>query len=729
MVLATTSKPTLNQIREQGKEFSGGGPHLSLGPVGSTFWAALKANEYPSTTVTVTEIVTNAPPSGGTYALRGKRRAGFRVAVTGAPTGGTFTITSKARSSGTDEAATIQWNQTATGVATQLRTLGCFAEGVCVSGGPLPHRAIYVTPIGFNRGALPKLTANPASLTGGSSPAVSITAIDHPPLHVEGAQGWNLNLLFHGEDAPQANSATGTTVAASTPSLDGRGSVTTQSPSSAREATYYARGGGATSVANVWDLSDDPVFAVSYNPRNAPATQTLRFSPIEDTFTNPFQLSAAMPQGWNQMFVWGTSLSGTTSTTTNASEIAAAQIRLEQPSSNGFVGGPSQISMNFCGVPNRELPVVLLWYDDALQDILDNAYPVMTKYKNLYGTHMLGVVKQWVENAERTVNAFSEWTASPCITLNDLLAPIADGIFTTFNHSDVHGRYQTGADFTITEAAAAALSATEWALIWKPGSNPTTSHVFTLNWAGATGATADIAFDANLRAIQAAIDLVVGTGPTVTASMDYGATAMGNSFGLRLQFSTAVARPTLGGTDAGDFVIHPAWTQAKIEASYRNNAAWMQANGLPGHDIVAYPEGSLGPDVINAMNALEIKLGRVATTIAGTPIMRHQLAASACRLMLPTVTLGSINNVTNWINQVERTGGVLSLMLHFINSGSSAGTLMNTTEYDRLLHYLDENHGKTLMVMSASQYFEYLKEHHGPVVRRNILGSEVGAFA
>lgn len=93
------------------------------------------------------------------------------VTVTGGPTGGTFIL----RFGGQNTSA-LNWNATASQVQTALQALSSIGAGnALVTGGPGPGTAFtveFVSSLGFASQALITLQTN--SLTGGSSPSVSI---------------------------------------------------------------------------------------------------------------------------------------------------------------------------------------------------------------------------------------------------------------------------------------------------------------------------------------------------------------------------------------------------------------------------------------------------------------------------------------------------------------------------------------------------------------------------
>ena len=95
----------------------------------------------------------------------------FSLEVTGGPTGGTFTLTYNEHT--TDSLA---YNATATQVAAALAGLVDFtAEEISCYGGPLTEAAVLIIINGHDAIGAAEISAN-ASLTGGTTPAVSVSA-------------------------------------------------------------------------------------------------------------------------------------------------------------------------------------------------------------------------------------------------------------------------------------------------------------------------------------------------------------------------------------------------------------------------------------------------------------------------------------------------------------------------------------------------------------------------
>lgn len=123
-------------------------------------------NASASTVQSALRALADMPaPTGGTQEVQ-------RVTITGAPAGGTFTLTYSGQTT-----AGIAWNAVAADVQAALIALSNLAPGdVTVTGGPAPASFFTVTFGGtLAYTDVAALTASAASLTGGTSPAVTIT--------------------------------------------------------------------------------------------------------------------------------------------------------------------------------------------------------------------------------------------------------------------------------------------------------------------------------------------------------------------------------------------------------------------------------------------------------------------------------------------------------------------------------------------------------------------------
>ena len=110
-------------------------------------------------------------PLYGSYSVELKRGTRTDLAITGTPTGGTFTLTVDGSTT-----APIAFNATATAVQSALTALATVRPGeVVATGGPLPGTGVLLT---FLRSGV-VVTATGTGLTGGTSPAVTVSDRGH----------------------------------------------------------------------------------------------------------------------------------------------------------------------------------------------------------------------------------------------------------------------------------------------------------------------------------------------------------------------------------------------------------------------------------------------------------------------------------------------------------------------------------------------------------------------
>lgn len=109
------------------------------------------------------------PNNAGALTLRSEQQT---ITITGTPTGGNFTLTFNGQTT-----ANIAYNANAAAVVSALEGLSNIGSGeVTASGGALPGTPVVITFAGTLAGAnQPLMTANAAGLTGGTSPAVTIS--------------------------------------------------------------------------------------------------------------------------------------------------------------------------------------------------------------------------------------------------------------------------------------------------------------------------------------------------------------------------------------------------------------------------------------------------------------------------------------------------------------------------------------------------------------------------
>lgn len=115
--------------------------------------------------------ITSRPVQGAAVPAAGTDEV-QTVTVTGTPTGGTYTLTFN-----TQTTSGIAYDATAGAVQAALEALSNLAPGdVVCTGGPHPGTAVTVTFGGAYDGEnVAQMTASAASLTGGTTPAVTVT--------------------------------------------------------------------------------------------------------------------------------------------------------------------------------------------------------------------------------------------------------------------------------------------------------------------------------------------------------------------------------------------------------------------------------------------------------------------------------------------------------------------------------------------------------------------------
>lgn len=129
------------------------------------------AAENEAAKIVVQFVITDRPefnltvPAAGTDEVQ-------TVTVTGTPTGGTYTLTFSGQTT-----SGIAFNAAASAVQSALEALSNIASGdVVCAGGPHPGTPITVTFGGAYDGVdVPQMTASAAGLTGGTSPAVTVS--------------------------------------------------------------------------------------------------------------------------------------------------------------------------------------------------------------------------------------------------------------------------------------------------------------------------------------------------------------------------------------------------------------------------------------------------------------------------------------------------------------------------------------------------------------------------
>lgn len=148
-----------------------GGTGLDVFPVKVASNSKAYTTDNEAAQINVQFVITDLPQFNMTVPPAGVDEV-QTVTVTGTPTGGTYTLSFSGQTT-----AGIAFDATASAVQTALVALSNIAPGdVVCAGGPHPGTAITVTFGGAYDGVdVPQMTASAAGLTGGSSPAVTVT--------------------------------------------------------------------------------------------------------------------------------------------------------------------------------------------------------------------------------------------------------------------------------------------------------------------------------------------------------------------------------------------------------------------------------------------------------------------------------------------------------------------------------------------------------------------------
>ncbi|MEU8136586.1 hypothetical protein [Streptodolium elevatio] len=141
----------------------------------------------------------------GLYGPYGGRASEVQtVTITGTPTGGTYTLTFDGETT-----AAIAFNAAASAVQTALEALSNVVPGeVVCAGGPHPGTAVTVTFGGRYLGQnVPQMTAASGSLTGGTSPTVTVTTTTAGGSSASDGTENLAGFLFCAVAAPTSNSS------------------------------------------------------------------------------------------------------------------------------------------------------------------------------------------------------------------------------------------------------------------------------------------------------------------------------------------------------------------------------------------------------------------------------------------------------------------------------------------------------------------------------------------
>ena len=147
------------------------GKGLDVFPVKVASNAKAYSTDNEAAQINVQFVITDRPVFNQTVPAAGPDEV-QTVTVTGTPTGGTYTLTFSGETT-----AGIAFDATASVVQDALEALSNIAPGdVVCAGGPHPDTAITVTFGGaYDAMDVPQMTASAVGLTGGTTPAVTVT--------------------------------------------------------------------------------------------------------------------------------------------------------------------------------------------------------------------------------------------------------------------------------------------------------------------------------------------------------------------------------------------------------------------------------------------------------------------------------------------------------------------------------------------------------------------------
>lgn len=148
-----------------------GGKGLDVFPVKVASNVKAYTTDNEAAQINVQFVITDRPVQNQTVPPAGTDEV-QTVTVTGTPTGGTYTLTFSGQTT-----AGIAFNAAASAVQSALEALSNIAPGdVVCAGGPHPGTPITVTFGGAYDGTdVPQMTTSAAGLTGGTSPAVTVS--------------------------------------------------------------------------------------------------------------------------------------------------------------------------------------------------------------------------------------------------------------------------------------------------------------------------------------------------------------------------------------------------------------------------------------------------------------------------------------------------------------------------------------------------------------------------
>jgi len=338
-------------------------------------------------------------------------------------------------------------------------------------------------------------------------------------------------------------------------------------------------------------------------------------------------------------------------------------------------------------------PVFTCSWDDGQRSSLTHGWPVIQQFPRI--PHTFNVVKSWIEAGYRL--GLDE---AQTLRLHELDFLWSTGQIKFGNHSDRHLRYESGIDPDYT-------APTAWSQVVGIRSG---SGRFRIKLGNSR--TGHLPGNATQRAVEDELAKIVGAGKVVVRTT--GSPTLTPSFGFRVEFTSPQPRITVETTE-GNLVAYagPAISVDKIAQAYRQNRDYLVLNGWYSSDVdtVAYPEGSFGPNVRQAMQSSNVTYGRLMTRKNGQALMLQPLfRLDPYQVPAINVSAAGVAETLAAIDQCMAVGGYLNLMFHDVNrTGATEGNTINRDDLYTVLNYLNTKIDQGARVLTQGEFVDWYK--------------------
>jgi hypothetical protein len=679
------SEPDAALVRSSGAQLASGSSTTFTAAFAPIWvWAITETvgNFTPSTLdVTTVDWAANTP--GLTQVpLPNQNVHQLALAFTAAPTGGTWALTTGILNASSGAAITVTgqaWNVTAATLRDNIQTaLNTPAPGwrVSVIGGPFPIRPYIVTYVHSTGAAAGIPTADVSGLTGGTgvtfarSQVVSQVGTGRSGISMLGPRA-KITKDFQSDSGGTQSTDNGW-------SIDGTGATRFTATATGNNIAAVTRFNGPV------DLSRGPLVVQVYNPQDALVAGLLTLWTSHPTSPGGTtqDISVTLEPGPSQLVVDESRLGngGVDYRVTNAvSAVANAYTGEGYWNATGLAG----LTVSDIRVPDTDRPgLVCFTWDDCLISLLDNGINsgLLAEYPDI--PHTLYAVHSWMRSGARSIGVGAD--SAQVMTQAQMQSVVRSPQFAIGNHSRNHYRYEAQEDPLST-----ATTATDQ--IIRTGTTAPGGGTFTLTIPG-VGTTGNLAWNATTKVIQAALNSLVAN----TRVVLYSGTSnnLGSQYSFRVIFPTARPIMTVDSTNltagGATIVSGAAFTPARIAEEYRTNAELLREAGFTvRNDLIVYPQGSVGPNVMAAMETVPgVRAGRVDRARAGHRTFYGAAALygsgnERAKYLLPTSILGTTgtqtaNNLDD-IMRVSTRGGNLIFMGHgVVTSGGGSVDILNT---------------------------------------------------